>query len=272
MNLEQRSRPRGRFFRFRTRHALDLAGWESWVRSRSLAEATIQTYARELRRLDEVLDIGSATVGELRAVLEATEGKPSTVNRRVAAWASYYRWLVRTDQRADDPTTALDRPQVRPGLPRPVPDLDTVLGNLQPPMQAIAVFLAETGLRIAEACAVSITGEIPDELVVMGKGGKERWVPLNELARGALRSLGGRIPFKPRTIQRAFREAGITPHRLRHSYATALAESGADVAEIQLLLGHASPATSLVYAKFNRDRLRRASDRRHGEPEARGKT
>lgn len=243
---------------------IDLAGWVRWARSRGLSDGTIQAYSRELRKLAEVVDVDHAQALALRAVLETSTGKASTVNRRVAAWASYYRWLVRTEQRADNPTEVLDRPKVRRGLPRPLEDFEAFLAKLDPMMQAIAVLLWETGLRISEACAITVDVPAPDELIVMGKGSKERWIPLSERAREALDELGGRVSLTPRAIQRRFRDAapGVTPHRLRHSFATDLIERDVALEVAQQLLGHSSPSTTMIYAKVSRRRLREAVDRR----------
>lgn len=235
-----------------------------WCRvERGLSPGTIAAYVRELSSLQERCgELQLLDAAELRSWIQDRAGAASTVARRVAALCSFYGWLVRTEQRTDDPSKLLDRPHVRPGLPRPVEDLDGVLRHLDPTFQAIAIFLAETGLRISEACALQCRPPVPDQMLVLGKGAKERLVPLTDLARAALDELGGSLPASSRTIQRRFREAGITPHRLRHTLGCELAASGADLGEIQDLLGHASPATTRVYAAYGMARLRAAQDRR----------
>lgn len=70
------------------------------------------------------------------------------------------------------------------------------------------------------------------------------------------------MPYSARTIQRHFRAAGFTPHRLRHTFGCSLAEAGADLGEIQDLMGHSSPATTRIYTAYSLGRLRRALDRR----------
>lgn len=126
----------------------------------------------------------------------------------------------------------------------------------------MAVLLVETGLRISEAMRLEVAVPAPEQIIVFGKGSKERLMPLTERARTALDAMGGSISCSARTIQRRFQAAGFTPHRLRHTFGTSLAESGADLGEIQDLLGHASPATSRVYAQYSLGRLRRALERR----------
>lgn len=239
-----------------------LEAWRRWARSRGLSNETLRAYSRELQTLSRALSISpeQATSADLRAVFEASSGSPSTLNRRRAAWRSYYSWLLRTEQRSDDPTAVLDAPTPRRGLPRPVEDRDAAIARLDPAYQAVAIFLVETGLRISEALAVDVGDEVPDGLYVRGKGDRERWVPLSELARAALSELGGRIPFAERTIQKRFRAAGFTPHRLRHTFATDLLEAGAGLEVTQTLLGHASPATTLIYGKVSKRRLREGMD------------
>lgn len=236
----------------------------TWLRvERGLLEGTVRAYARELCALATVVGQPEDVDAEsLRSYIHERGGAPATVARRLAALKSFYSYLVRTGVRIDDPTEALSRPKVRRGLPRPIEDADLVLSKLDPQTRQIAVFLRETGLRISEACSVSVTVPVPDVLCIRGKGDRERLVLLSSDARVALEELGGRMPVGTRTIQRRFRQAGFTPHRLRHTFGTELAASGADLGEIQELLGHASPATSRVYARYDLGRLRAAHERR----------
>jgi site-specific recombinase XerD len=186
------------------------------------------------------------------------------VARRVAALRSYYGFLVRTEKREDDPTVRLDRPRVRRGLPRPIGDVAKALKPLDPVSRHVAVLLNETGLRLSEALGLDTGVPPPDVLRVRGKGGKERLIPLSDAAWEALSELGGRIPLRERTLQRRFKAFGFTPHRLRHTFATALAESDVDLSVIQDLLGHASPATTRIYQRNDLRRLRAGIEKRKG--------
>jgi integrase len=171
--------------------------------------------------------------------------------------------MVRTGRRGTDPTVDLDRPRVARGLPRPVEGLTRALCGLRSDFQPIAVFLAETGLRIGEMASL---GPIPPgarEALVHGKGGKDRWVPLTAAAVAAYDALPRPLPSR-RAIEAEFRRAGFTPHRLRHTLGCELAAAGVDIGDIQAILGHASPATTTVYAAFRLDRLHAAQARRVG--------
>jgi len=107
---------------------------------------------------------------------------------------------------------------------------------------------------------------VGDELVVLGKGSKTRIVPLTLRARQALDELGGHIDKSVRAIERAFSMVGTHPHALRHTFATDLITSGADLGDVQELLGHSSPATTKVYAAYSTSRLRAAIERRSARP------
>lgn len=240
-----------------------LERWLEWARvERGLLPNTLAAYGRELRALSAFGDPVTMTAEGLSAYLASAGGKPATVGKRVAALRSFYRFLQRQGARVDDPSAGLDRPKVRKGLPRPVDDRDARLARLDPTARRVAVLLLETGLRISEACSIDVEPPAPLELVVRGKGAKERLVPLTDVARAAIDELGGHVPLSVRSIQRRFRVVGFTPHRLRHTFGCDLAEADADLGEIQDLLGHASPATTRIYARYSVDRLRRALERR----------
>lgn len=240
----------------------DLEAWAQWASiERGLASTTISAYLRELRDLGDFRP--RLRIDALRSRLHARGGSASAISRRIAAWRSYYRWAVRTEQRPDDPTVGLDRPKVHPGLPKPVENLAHVLTQLDPTMQAVAVFLLESGLRISEACAVDVPVPVPQTLWVKGKGGKTRIVPLSHVAQEALTKLGGRIPLATRTVQRRFQLAGTHAHAFRHSFATELLENEVALEVVQDLLGHASPATTRIYGRVSERRLHEAVERRH---------
>lgn len=238
--------------------------WLDWLRiERGALPSTRRAYERDVRKLAERGDPVLMRTDDLRAFLAGSNGAASTVARRIAALRSFYRFLARAGVREDDPTATLDRPKVRRGLPKPVRGFQGALDALKDDeTRAIARFIVETGVRISEACQVAATLPVPEELTVVGKGAKERVLLLTDEARAALSELGGRVRLSPRTIQRRFRAAGFTPHQLRHTFACDLAEGGADLGEMQDLLGHASPATTRIYAGYSRDRLRRALERR----------
>jgi len=240
------------------------ARWLAWLRvERGLLPSTILGYKREMLQLHRVKgDPAGLSADELREYLIGAGGSPSTVAGRIAAFRSYYGFLVRTDRRLDDPTIKLDRPKQRRGLPKPVENRDAAFALLDPEFKLIAAVLVETGLRISEGVALRVPVPAPEQIVVRGKGAKERIVLLTPVARAALDALGGSLKYQVRTIQRHFKKAGFTPHRLRHTLACDLVRSGADIGDVQKILGHSTPAVTMVYAQYGVDRLRAALDRR----------
>jgi integrase/recombinase XerD len=220
--------------------------------------------------------------------------RASSVARALAAVRSLHRFLVLEGEAEADPAEGVARPKVPRNLPRPL-TVDEVAALVAAPGQdgpvplrdrAILETLYGAGLRISELVALDVDDVDLEEGSVraVGKGSKERIVPLGRFAvksleayltrarptlagprsRGALflNRRGGRLTRQGSTniIKEMARRAGIrkrvTPHMLRHSFATHLLEGGADVRVVQELLGHASLATTQIYTLVTQDRLR----------------
>ncbi len=269
----------------------DLAAYVAWLAARG-------------RGLSDVTDGDvAAYVGALRGTGRA----PATVARATVAIRNLHRFLVAETDGAFDPAEAIDVPSVPAGLPKALTEdevsalLDTVVGYEAADRRdrAILEVLYATGMRISELCGLSLGDvDLADGLArVVGKGGKERVVPLGRPARAALADwLGrdGRAAMAParwarrgdaealflnRRGGRLSRQAAwaivrrhgdrvglgdrLTPHVLRHSCATHLLDHGADLRVVQELLGHASISTTQVYTKVSAERLRTAFDSAH---------
>jgi integrase/recombinase XerD len=276
---------------------------------RGLSRNTLDAYRRDLGRYQgflggrgivDVARAGEADIAAFVANLSASEyapGKgyrPSSVARALAAVRSFHRFLVLEGEAEADPAEGVARPKVPRNLPRPL-TVDEVAALVAAPGRdgpvalrdrAILETLYGAGLRISELVALDVDDVDLEEGSVraVGKGSKERIVPLGRLAvkaleayltrarpalaaprsRGALflNRRGGRLTRQGSTniIKDMARRAGIrkrvTPHMLRHSFATHLLEGGADVRVVQELLGHASLATTQIYTLVTQDRLR----------------
>jgi integrase/recombinase XerD len=220
--------------------------------------------------------------------------RASSVARALAAVRSFHRFLVLEGEAAADPAEGVARPKVPRNLPRPL-TVDEVAALLEVPGtdgpgalrdRAILETLYGAGLRISELVALDVDDVDLDEGSVRatGKGSKQRIVPLGRFAVRALKAYvtrarpsmagprtrgalflnrrGGRLTRQGCTniIRSTARRAGIrkrvTPHMLRHSFATHLLEGGADVRVVQELLGHASLSSTQIYTLVTGDRLR----------------
>jgi integrase/recombinase XerC len=281
---------------------------------RRLSEHTVGAYRRDLTQLATFLARGrrtlrSAGVDELRRFLaqQVTLGYArSSVARRVAAIRTFYRFALARGLLDRDPSALLGRPKVSQRLPavlRPreaaaLVEAPAVPAEAEPLERAIALrdraileLMYGSGLRVAEVAALTVDrlDLVRGRVTVMGKGAKEREVPLSEPAREALAAYlrsgrpaladgsavaffnRRRRPIGTRDIRRlvgrygrrALGERQVTPHTLRHSFATHLLEGGADIRVVQELLGHASVATTQRYTHVSRTRLFDAYRRSH---------
>lgn len=277
---------------------------------RGLSGNTIEAYRRDLSRYVRFLRengrrnpalAGEPEIATFIQELSDSEyepGKPyrpASVARTLAAIRSFHRFLVREGEAEDDPAEGISRPKVPRNLPRPltVEEVAALVaapgGDGKPATlrdRAILETLYGAGLRISELVGLDVDDVDPEEGSVraIGKGSKERVVPLGRYATRAVESYlvrgrpslagprsggalflnqrGGRLTRQGTTniIKAQARRAGIrkrvTPHMLRHSFATHLLEGGADVRVVQELLGHASVATTQIYTLVTKDRLR----------------
>jgi len=226
----------------------------------------------------------------------------TTVARKVAAIKSFFHFLVAEGSIKDDPTATLDSPRVKKYLPRAISqeDVEKLLeapGTRDSPRalrdRAILELLYATGMRVSELVALNIgDADLASASVrCFGKGGKERVIPVYERAVQAIEVYlsRGRIHLLHEAEQKALflnqrgerltrqglwlivkgyvKEAGIgvpvTPHTLRHSFATHMLRGGADLRNVQELLGHANIATTQVYTQISNERLREVYDEAH---------
>jgi integrase/recombinase XerC len=222
----------------------------------------------------------------------------ATIARKQSALRAFFNFLRRRDPSLADPTAGLRAPK----LPRPLPralDVDATLALLEPRGsadqlrdRAALLLLYGLGLRLAEAASVKdVDVDLETCMVrVVGKGNKERIVPVPQACIAALATyreargpnpafLRGRSgkPLSSRTLARIVaRAAGsalgrhVTPHQLRHSFATHLLASGANLREIQSLLGHQNLSTTQRYTKVTPERLFSIYDAAHPRSRPRG--
>jgi integrase len=191
----------------------------------------------------------------------------------------FYLWALRADHCTSDPTALVIRPRVHPGLPRPAHDTDLTiaLAVADPVMRAALMLAAFCGLRCIELSRLQWVDVSIDAIRVHGKGNRDRVLPLPIVVRDALDELSRTGPYvlpwretddiSPGrrvsvAIRRHFAELGCTTtaHQLRHWCATAAYAATGDLAAVQDYLGHASPATTRIYAQLDPARLRTVAD------------
>jgi integrase/recombinase XerC len=282
---------------------------------RHLSEHTVAAYRGDLMQLAVFLgrqrrSLITATYPELRRFLgqQVTLGYArSSIARRVGTIHTFYRWAVGKGHVERDPAALLGRPKVASRLPSvlrpreaaalvetPGPSQDAGPLELAAVLRdrAVLELLYGSGLRVAEVAGLTLDRIDLDRgrVTVMGKGSKEREVPISDFAidaverylregRRAMASEGSSSAFfnlrkKPlgtRDVRRLVGRYGaetlsgrrVTPHTLRHSFATHLLEGGADIRVVQELLGHASVATTQRYTHVSRARLFEAYKQSH---------
>ena len=220
--------------------------------------------------------------------------QPATLARKQSSLRAFFVWLQRQEPETADPTTPIKSPKLAKALPRAL-DADAVMAMMKPPRQggltalrdhAALVLMYGLGLRLSEVAGLRDVDLDLDarSARVLGKGNKERVVPVPTgcvAALGAYRSaraprceyfLMGRDggALSTRTLARLVDRAAlvalgrhVSPHQLRHSFATHLLAGGANLREIQTLLGHASLSTTQRYTKVTAERLFAVYDTAH---------
>ncbi len=271
------------------------------VAAARLAPRTVEAYRRDLVAVSKSLgrSPASATREDLEQYLAELRGAglaSSTIARRVAAVRSFFRYQLLVGSRTDNPAAEIGLPRRARLLPRTLSAgeaerLMEAASETTPRAlrdRALVELLYGAGLRVSEAVGLERSGVDLDERLVrsVGKGGKERVVPLGRSAVDALRRYLARgRPFLDRhhcpelflnarggpltragaflILKRLAEKAGLEPrrvhpHLLRHSFATHLLEGGADLRSVQEMLGHADLATTELYTHVT-DRRRRES-------------
>jgi integrase/recombinase XerD len=276
---------------------------------RGLSANTLEAYRRDLRRyldflatwgIQRVADVTDEAVSAYVVQLTSSthdDGllyRPASIARMLSAVRSFHRFELREGVTDHDPTLGIVPPKLPRSLPRPL-SVQEVERLIDAPVRgepvglrdrAILELLYGAGLRISELTGLDVDDVDLEEgsVRVLGKGGKERDVPVGRYARDAVSSYlagarpvfatarsrsalflnqrGGRLTRQGvwQLVSRHVRGAAIrrrvTPHTLRHSFATHLLEGGADVRVVQELLGHASVATTQIYTLVTKEHLR----------------
>ncbi|MCI5043819.1 MAG: site-specific tyrosine recombinase XerD [Aquisalinus sp.] len=288
---------------------------------RGVSGRTIRNYGRDIDRFAAFLKKESKTVQEAKsddianylAVLSANDYAPATQALCVSAFKQFYLYLYTEKIRPDNPAEHIERPKTRRGLPK-VLSMEEVDGLLQmaaqpvPPetlksraksdrLICLLEILYATGLRVSELVSLPKTAiqASREYISVVGKGNKERIIPLSDKAKEAAlgyleKSWAILCPEQVHCQKWLFPSRGkqghltaarfaqllkqlaersgiapekISPHVLRHAFATHLLEGGADLRMVQQMLGHASITTTEIYTHLQQERLRKIVSTHH---------
>ena len=267
---------------------------EMLAAEKGAARNTLAAYASDLAALRETLGAtppAMADTAQLRRYMRGLSATASarTAARRLSCLRSFYRFLAREGVRADDPSLLLDSPRLPKTLPRNLQPHEThrllEAAATYPGLPGLAAHAAlqllyATGLRVSELLSLrrAEMAGAPEMLIVRGKGGRERMVLVSHAAHEAARALvdaapdsrhlfAGRNPRQAMTrqglallIKQVALHAGldpgrVSPHVLRHSFASHMLARGADLRSLQTLLGHADIATTQIYTHVLAERL-----------------
>lgn len=293
---------------------------------RGAAHNTRQAYWRDLAdvslylRSNRNTDVNAATGEDLKAYLKDLSDKTHakgtksskiavrTVARRLSALRQFYRYLISEDKREDDPTSTIESPKQGRTLPKTLSESEVTQliktaaesGTAESiRLVCLLEMLYATGLRVSELVGLPMSsiGEDSQFVIVAGKAGRERMVPLTDAAKDALKDYinvrkqfvgadeGGRQSrwlFPSRTsdsghltrqrfaqllkdLARAAKvdEDRVSPHILRHAFATHLLSNGADLRSVQKMLGHADIATTQIYTHIVGENAKKTVEEKH---------
>jgi len=250
----------------------------------------------------EILAVTAATIREFLVMLHNKNYSRATTARKLATLRSFYKFLVRRGYLASSPVSVIRTPKQDKRLPKfmemeqieilfAAPDRNTLLGLRDWTMMEV---MYSTGVRVSELVGLDVTDVDFDEAIlhVRGKGRRERLVPAGQRALDAIRQYlakrgqptpgqtidqqalfvnksGQRLSTRSvrRKLDKYLAQAGldpsISPHTLRHTFATHMLNKGADLRSVQELLGHRSLSTTQVYTHLTTGRLKEVYDKAH---------
>ncbi|MBB6066144.1 tyrosine recombinase XerC [Pseudoxanthomonas broegbernensis] len=271
---------------------------------RAMSTHTLDAYRRDLEALQGwaqargAADVAALDGSRLREFVAAEHRRglaPKSLQRRLSACRSYYAWLLKNGAIPASPAAGLRAPRAPRRLPQ-VLDVDEAVRLVEVPTdtplglrdRALLELFYSSGLRLSELCALRWRDLHLEEglVTVLGKGGKQRSVPVGSHARRALAQWRattgagtddpvfpgrGGGPIGPRAVQVRIRHLAarqglfkhVHPHMLRHSFASHVLESSGDLRGVQELLGHADIATTQIYTHLDFQHLAKVYDAAH---------
>jgi integrase/recombinase XerD len=292
---------------------------EMLAAERGAAANTLEAYRRDLEAFAGFLgsarrpeQAGAEDIRRYLGRLVEAGMAPRTTARRLSALRQFYRFLLSEGRRGDDPSAGIDSPRQGRPLPKNLSETEVAAlldaahqgeGPERLRLAALVELLYATGLRVSELAGLRLAAAQRDQrlLIVLGKGGKERMVPLSPAARESLssylaardhflpaRGKGGRAAniaspwlfpshgaeghitrrriaqlLKQLAIEAGIDPAKVSPHVLRHAFASHLLDHGADLRALQKMLGHADISTTQIYTHVLGERLKTLVQQHH---------
>lgn len=258
---------------------------------------TLASYESDLRLANDAIDGGlmSANTSAIQNYLSSLPDKPSSISRKASALRGFYKFLMLEKIITTNPTSNLELPRRGRTLPKflTVDEIDLLIssaGDIKNSLRlrAMIELLYASGLRVSELCELPMTGILGDKLLIHGKGAKERLVPMHDAAIHALHKwldargdIDSKYVFPShgtsghitrdgffKILKKCASLAGISPsrvspHVLRHSFASHLLAGGANLRAIQTMLGHEDISTTQIYTHVMPEQLRETVENHH---------
>lgn len=270
---------------------------EALSAERGRSTRTLSSYESDLRLANDAIPGGlmSADSATIQKYLSSLPDKPSSISRKASALRGFYKFLMTEKIISHNPTANLELPKRNRALPKflSIDEIELLIssaGDIKTSirLRAMIELLYASGLRVSELCELPMTGILGDKLLIHGKGAKERLVPMHDAAIHALNKwLDARgdieskyvFPSNGKTghitrdgffkiLKKCAVLAGIapervSPHVLRHSFASHLLAGGANLRAIQTMLGHEDISTTQIYTHVIPEKLRKTVETHH---------
>lgn len=259
---------------------------------KGLAQNTLDAYRRDLsefaKNIDNIDSVNRMTINGFIRTLREKKLAPTSVIRKIASIRGFFKWAYSSGLIKQNPASTLEQPKVPQRLPKviTIKEVEELLHeNLTPLEHVIMELLYSCGLRVSELVNLKLTDiDLASKYVrCFGKGSKERIIPMGEIAKQVIKEYlperdllqkkynlstkrlfilpNGRL-INRQDVYNLIHERGklihknISPHTLRHSFATHLLENGADLRVVQELLGHSDVSTTQLYTHISKKRLK----------------
>jgi len=261
------------------------------------SEKTLTSYESDLRLADAAISGGllNADTNALQSYLSHLPDKPSSIARKASALRGFYKFLMLEKIITTNPSSGLELPKRSRSLPKylSVDEIELLISSAgdirnSTRLRAMIELLYASGLRVSELCELPTTAILGDKLLIHGKGAKERLVPMHDAAINALNKwLAVRVPIESKYVFPSTGKAGhitrdgffkilkkcailagispdrVSPHVLRHSFASHLLAGGANLRIIQTMLGHEDISTTQIYTHVLPEKLQETIENYH---------